>query len=66
MFRKIKKIYRIACIAIGKRRVNTILIAVALFSFCVGYRNSFDIQKTMEDIIQAVNAWKNAAGLPVH
>lgn len=65
MFRKIKKIYRIACIAIGKRRVNTILIA-ALFCFYVGYRNSFDIQKTPADIIQAVNAWKNAVGLPVH
>lgn len=66
MFRKVKKAYHIACIAIGKKRVNAILMAVGLVCLYVGYRNNFDIPKTMSDIIQTAGTWKNTAGLPVH
>lgn len=66
MFRKLKKAYHIACIAIGKKRANIILIAVGLVCLCAGYRNNFDIPKTMADIIQAAGTWKDTAGLPVH
>lgn len=66
MVRKLNKVYRMACIAIGKKRVNIILLAAGLACFYVGYRNDFDIQKTMAYIIQAVHAWMNTAGLSVH
>lgn len=61
MYRKIKKVYRIACIAIGKKKVNTILLVAGLACFYAGYQNHFDIQKTMADVFQVVATWKNTA-----
>ena len=65
MFRKIKKVYRIACIAIGKKKVNMILLAASLVCLYMGYRNHFDIQKTMTDIFQTIDNWKHITSLPV-
>lgn len=45
MFCKIKNEYRMACIAFGKRSVNTILLVASLACLYVEYRNHFDFQK---------------------
>lgn len=49
MFRKIKKVYRIACIAIGKKKVNTILLVISLACLYIGYQNHFDIQLSIRE-----------------
>lgn len=66
MFRNIKKLYRIVRIAIGRKRLNVILVAVGIGCLYMGYQNHFDIPKTVNDIIRLAALWGNNASLPGH
>lgn len=54
MFRTIKKAYKIACIAIGKKKVHAIMLAIAAGLFLIAYKNDFDIQKTATEVEQHI------------
>ena len=54
MVRTIRKAYRIACIAIGKRRVRRIILIACLGVCVLAYKNNFDIVKTFHELVYAL------------
>ncbi|WP_154473506.1 hypothetical protein [Clostridium porci] len=54
MVRTIRKAYRIACIAIGKRRVRRIILIACLGVCALAYKNNFDIVKTFHELVYAL------------
>jgi|GEM_PF-776899 len=48
--KRVKKLYRIACIAIGKKKVNTMLAICAGCIAFSAFKNNFDISKTVSEI----------------
>lgn len=56
--REIKKAYRIACIAIGKRKVHAFLFLCAAAVAVIAYRNNFDIAATFRDVMEKIQQGK--------
>ena len=48
--RNLKKAYRIACIAIGKRKVHAIILCCLAAVICIAYQNNFAPAATVQSI----------------
>ena len=57
MIRAIRKGYRIACIAFGRRRVQKIILLISLGALMIIYQNQFEIPEIVEDIAQIFQRW---------
>ena len=57
--KNIRKAYRIACIAVGKRKVHAALFVCAAAIAIIAYSNNFDLSATFHDIAEKVQQGKD-------
>lgn len=57
MIHTIRKGYRIACIAFGRRRVQRVILLIGLSVLVIAYQNRFEISEIVADITQIFKRW---------
>ncbi len=57
MIRTIRRGYRIACIAFGRRRVQRGVLLIILSVLVIAYQKQFEIPEIVEDIAQIFKRW---------
>lgn len=57
MIRTIRKTYRIACIAFGRRRIQRLVLLTGLGILVIAYQNQFEISEIAADIMQILKRW---------